>query len=219
MKPLTENLRASVYARDIYDISHDFISAENEPRLSGNYFGEVIDNNDPLKKGRVRVRVYTLFPDNIPTADIPWAIPDFAYAGSIKGSFIVPPTGTRVRVYFDHEDIYCPVYEAKGYHQDDLPDGISTNYPDTMILYSTDSGEYYSVNRKTNATKLKIAGTIAIGNQTTELLDVVSQIMALLLSSVTATSLGPQPLSNCIGGTASPVGLLKAKLDAIKGTI
>ena len=215
----TTNLRKQLLKRDCRNVLDDFINADIEDSLDGKYFGIVVNNTDPLKKGRVKVRVYNCFAPSIPDNDIPWAIPDFTYTGSIKGAFIVPPVNTKVRVYFDRGDVYCPVYEAKGFNQNDLPAGITTNYPDTMILYSTDQGEYFSVNRATKETKLKLAGKIAIGNDTTEVLDVVTQLMDLLLSSVTATGIGPQPLSNCIGGPSSPVGALKAKLNAIKGKI
>ena len=218
MKSIT-NIRHEIYTNNVYDITNILINGDEDTILSGKYFGEVVDNNDPIKKGRIKVRVYGIFTDNIPTPDIPWAIPDLSYNGSTKGAFIVPPTGTKVRVYFDKDDIYCPVYEAKGYYQDDLPDGIDTNYPDTMILYSTDQGEYYSVNRATKETKLNVAGKIAIGNSSVEVLDILSNLIDLVNTSIVPTSLGPQQLSNAVGGTTSPIGTLKTRLDTIKGAI
>ena len=212
----TTNLRKQLLKRDCRNVLDDFINADIEDSLDGKYFGIVVNNTDPLKKGRVKVRVYNCFAPNIPDNDIPWAIPDFSYAGSIKGAFIVPPVNTKVRVSFDRGDVYCPVYEAKGFNQNELPDGITTNYPDTMILYSTDQGEYLSVNRATRETKLKLAGKIAIGNEAVELLDVCSQIMQLLITSVVPTAIGPQQLSNVTNGQFS---ILKGKLDTIKGKI
>lgn len=213
------NIRNKIFNSGIYDKVNEFIVSEEDTVLTGKYFGEVVDINDPLRKGRIRVRVYDIFSDNIPDSDIPWAIPDYSYAGSIKGSFIVPPVGTRVRIEFDKGDIYCPVYIAKGYYQSDLPDEISTNYPNNMILYSTDQGEYFSVNRTTLETKLKLAGTIAIGNSTNELLDLVSTLIELIYTSIVPTAIGPQQLSNAVGGVASPIGIIKQRLDTIKGTI
>lgn len=210
------NLRNEIFSKDIYELLNEFVNTEDDSVWQDKYFGEVIDNNDPSKKGRIKVRVYGLFPDSIPKTDIPWAIPDFSYVGSVKGSFIIPPLKTKVRVYFDHGDIYCPVYEAKGYSENDLPDTINNDYPDTMILYSTDKGEYFSINRVKLETKLKFKGKLAIGTETTELLDVVSQLMQLLITSVTPTGIGPQQLSNVTNGQ---ITLLKTKLDAIKGTI
>lgn len=212
----TLNIREEVIRNSPETLLNTLCNSELNDTYDGKFYGEVVDTADPLKKGRIRVRVYNLFPDNIQVSDLPWAIPDYSYAGSIKGAFIVPPLTTKVRVYFDNGDIYCPVYEAKGYYQGDLPDGIATNYPDTMILYSTDSGEYFSVNRKTNETKLKLAGTVAIGTSSVELLDLISQTLDALIQSVTPTAIGPQPLSRVLDGT---VLTIKTKLDSIKGSI
>lgn len=212
----TTNLRKQLLRRDCRNVLDDFINADLEESLDGKYFGVVVNNADPLKKGRVKVRVYNCFALSIPDNDIPWAIPDFTYTGSTKGSFIVPPVNTKVRVSFDHGDIYCPVYETKGFHQNELPDGITTNYPDTMILYSTDQGEYFSVNRVTKETKLKLAGKIAIGTSQAELLDLIDQTLTALLSSFVPTSIGPQQLSKVTDGTVLSI---KQKLATIKGTI
>lgn len=210
------NIRNTILNRDIYRVLNDLVCAESDEGFYGRYYGVVEDNADPLKKGRIKVRIYSLFPDSIQAKDIPWAIPDWGYAGSLKGSFIVPPKNTKVRVTFDGGDIYCPVYEAKGYSQGDLPDGIATDYPDTMIMYSTDSGESYEVNRKKNTTKLKIAGKIAIGKGNAELLDLITQTLDALLTSVVPTSLGPQQLSKVTDGTILKI---KTTLATITGKL
>ena len=51
------------------------------------YVGVVEDNSDPKHLGRVKVRVQTIF-DNIPTADIPWAMP----YKDVNGNFIYKST-------------------------------------------------------------------------------------------------------------------------------
>ena len=55
------------------------------------YMGKVEDNVDPDKLGRCRIRVYGEFSDDIPTKDLPWALPDLNFSGSSIGSFVVPP--------------------------------------------------------------------------------------------------------------------------------
>lgn len=210
------NLRKKILSKDCRNLLDDLINSEIEDIVEDVYIGYVINNNDPIKKGRIKVRLYNLFSSKIPDEDIPWAIPNFSYLGSKKGSFIVPPINTLVKVYFDRRDIYCPIYEVKGFDQTDLPDGITTNYPDTMILYSTDQGEYYSVNRVTRETKLKLAGKIAIGTPQAELLDLIDQTLTALLSSIVPTSIGPQQLSKVTDGTVLGI---QQKLATIKGTI
>ena len=210
------NLRKHLLKHDCRNVLDDFINADIDDLVKDVYIGNVVNNNDPLKKGRIKVRVYNLFPAKIPDEDIPWAIPNFAYMGSIKGAFVVPPINTKVKVHFDRHDIYCPIYEFHGFSQNELPDGITTNYPDTMILYSTDQGEYFSVNRVTKETKFNLAGKIAIGTPQAELLDLIDQTLTALLSSVVPTSIGPQQLSKVTDGTVLSI---QQKLATIKGTL
>ena len=61
------------------------------------YVGIVEDNKDPKHLGRVKVRVQTIF-DNIPTADIPWAMP---YKDVNGNSFNMPEIGKVVGIIFN----------------------------------------------------------------------------------------------------------------------
>lgn len=71
--------------------------------LNGLLCGLVEDNLDPLKIGRLKIRVPALHGTNpgsssyIPTKDLIWSYPSIPfYAGYDCGSFIVPPVGTYV---------------------------------------------------------------------------------------------------------------------------
>lgn len=70
------------------------------------WLGEVVENNDPLKNGRCRVRVYGKF-DNIPVDAIPWAAPSNTHA---PGQHFVPRKGDIVSITFDNGNIYLPMY-------------------------------------------------------------------------------------------------------------
>jgi LAS superfamily LD-carboxypeptidase LdcB len=70
------------------------------------YVGIVEDNKDPKHLGRVKVRVQTIF-DNIPTADIPWAMP---YKDVNGNSFNMPEIGKVVGIIFNSGTIYKPEY-------------------------------------------------------------------------------------------------------------
>jgi hypothetical protein len=75
------------------------------------FFGIVEDNKDPNKRGRIKVRVQSVF-DDIPLEDIPYASP----TGSIDGkSFNVPAVGKVVSVAFAWGDQYQPYYIASVY--------------------------------------------------------------------------------------------------------
>lgn len=70
------------------------------------WLGEVVDNNDPLKNGRCKVKVYGKF-DLIPTDAIPWASPSNVFA---PGQHVVPRKGDIVSITFDNGNIYLPMY-------------------------------------------------------------------------------------------------------------
>lgn len=140
-------------SNDVNQVLGAFLDDGIYDSVDGIYQGKVVDNNDPEKLGRCRVRVYGILDGVIPDSDLPWAIPDFDFVGSKKGSFIVPPTNAIVNVYFDHGDIYLPHYTTKAIDKSNLSKLKDVDYPDTMILFETDEGDYLTMNRKTKTFK------------------------------------------------------------------
>ena len=84
-----------------------------EDKYEGNFTGIVVDNKDPDKVGKCKIRVYGVYGDDIQDKDLPWAFPDFNFRGGLKGSFIVPPVDCIVNVYFERGEIYIPRYSNK----------------------------------------------------------------------------------------------------------
>jgi predicted chitinase len=78
----------------------------NSDIRNGHWLGEVVDNKDPLKNGRCRVRVFGKF-DSLPNESVPWAS---AGNRSGAGQHTVPVIGEIVEVTFDNGNIYAPVY-------------------------------------------------------------------------------------------------------------
>jgi len=76
--------------------------------IDGNvtYLGVVEDNKDPLKIGRVKIRVFNVF-DEIDVKDIPWAAPWKDINGNSSN---VPEIGKIITVVFDSGNIYKPEY-------------------------------------------------------------------------------------------------------------
>ena len=96
----------------------DFLNGNyDQPEDNNRWTGYVIDNMDPLFRGRVKVLIIGKY-DDIPEASLPWAIPDISYLGSKAGNFIVPETGTVLRGYFDHGDIQKPIFDSVAYSTD-----------------------------------------------------------------------------------------------------
>jgi uncharacterized protein involved in type VI secretion and phage assembly len=71
----------------------------------GKYRGKVIDNQDPLKCGRLRTNVPAIS-DN----DLTWAEPCTPYAGPKLGWYVIPPAGANVWIEFERGDVDYPIW-------------------------------------------------------------------------------------------------------------
>lgn len=132
-----------------------FIDKRVKEREIRFFNGKVVNNNDPLKEGRCQIRVYGKYTDEIPDDDLPWATPDFNFIGSKLGSLVVPPIDGIVKVYFDNDDFYNPRYSTKTFDRTSFNFSaldVNDDYPDTMIFFETDRGEFFKINRKTGKT-------------------------------------------------------------------
>jgi hypothetical protein len=76
--------------------------------------GEVVDNKDPRRLCRARVKIPTIL-EGIPDDCLPWAMPLFSSFDNIvtgedrSGIGMVPRVGSKVLVQFLNGDVYCPV--------------------------------------------------------------------------------------------------------------
>lgn len=113
----------------------------NEDNLSNSYWiGEVVDINDPLFEGRIRVRVYGKF-DELDIESIPWSRPhNMVTGGSSSGSGFhsVPKAGSVVGIVFDNGNLFEPEWYMIQHISDDLKDEISSSYNNAhSIIYDT----------------------------------------------------------------------------------
>lgn len=149
-------------------INYVFDSLDPELDPTQEYLATVLDNDDPKKIGRVRVRVNQLMPkDAIPDEDCPWAVSrrGLAWGGQLDlSTFAVPSKDTQVLVRFLGGDIYCPVYETAPVHTQTKVTAMETNYPlrwgwkdpdgsslvvdmkDHTLEYTHQSGMFFKIN-------------------------------------------------------------------------
>lgn len=83
----------------------------NNNNLYGIYRGLVVDNEDPMNIGRVKVRVYSIHGvSDIADEDLPWATYCSPFGSANSGSFIIPEVNNTVYVAFEGGDQQYPLY-------------------------------------------------------------------------------------------------------------
>ncbi|MDR1514929.1 MAG: phage baseplate assembly protein V [Synergistaceae bacterium] len=100
----------------------------NAMSLAGKHRGLVSDNADPLKLGRLKVRVDAAYGAQ-PIEDLPWAWPCFAYGGfADAGFYVVPEIGSGVWVEFQWKDGQPdpthPVWTGVWFAEGDTPEEV-----------------------------------------------------------------------------------------------
>jgi hypothetical protein len=100
-------------------------------------WGIVEDNNDPLKIGRLKIRI-TGYYDQLPLSAIPWALPQNVAFNRLD----VPPLKSEVNVTFINGEILAPIWwTGHGRSADDL--GISPNdYISAVVAFYKDLSDY-----------------------------------------------------------------------------
>ena len=75
-------------------------------RFLGKYRGTVLNNIDPLQRGRIQAQV----PDVLGLVPSSWAMPCLPVAGLQSGWYAVPPVGAGVWVEFERGDPDYPIW-------------------------------------------------------------------------------------------------------------
>lgn len=81
-------------------------------RFNGVFRARVEETNDPLIKGRVRVRIPELHNADVPVEDLPWATSAFKFGGKGCGEWDSLVKGDIVYVMFEKNHPYSPVWLA-----------------------------------------------------------------------------------------------------------
>ncbi|ORT60653.1 phage baseplate assembly protein V [Streptomyces sp. CB03238] len=87
-------------------------------RFLGKFRGQVVSNRDPLRIGRVTVKV----PDVLGDEPSTWALPCLPFTGRQSGQYAVPAEGAGVWVEFEQGDPSYPIWTGCWYgHESELP--------------------------------------------------------------------------------------------------
>lgn len=153
----------------------------------------VIDNKDPDKRGRIKVRI----PLIMPTGHDQWCVYSNVQIINKGGIFFIPAIGDDVWVWFENNDPRFPVWEHKYAGGDrGIPIDLSVLYDESgspnkgLILYGDSkisvSGDEVNLTFKDTVVSIKdnkvsVAGTTepaVLGNQLSNLLTKLIQLTA-----------------------------------------
>ena len=88
-----------------------------ERRFYGKYRGFVVDNQDPAKLGRLKVKVPSVLGNDVATG---WAMPCAPYGGAADQGFLfIPEVGAGVWTEFEEGDLEFPIWTGTFWSQPD----------------------------------------------------------------------------------------------------
>ncbi len=110
-----------------------------QSRYYGKYRGFVADNDDPLRQGRLRLRI----PSVLGEAVTNWALPCLPFGGlADQGLFSVPEIGAQVWVEFEAGALDYPLWTGTFWTQQDaVPAEVKS--PPTTRQFKTPGGHYW----------------------------------------------------------------------------
>ena len=206
--------------KSLGETMRDYIDGMPDDQEDYIYTGKVVDNNDSDREGKCKIRVFSIYDDNIQDSDLPWALPDFSFVGSLVGNFTVPPVGAIVNVYFDKGDIYLPHYTTKAVRKSKQPTQKDTDYPDNVVMWEMDEGDYLTINRKTKETTfnhnsgtkvlIKKDGTVEINIVKDKKETVTGDITIKSDANITIQSIGTMELKHTGNLTVGGTGVIPA---------
>lgn len=125
---------------------------------SMSYIGNVVDNNDPKKLGRIRVLI-PVYADLSPEA-IPWASPLLASHGNSQdyGGINIPEIGSQVRVTFPSRDFTAPYYSGAELNETTRTTFFDDDYPHTYG-YKDSVGNFTKVNKEKGTVQFQHSST------------------------------------------------------------
>ena len=111
------------------------------------YIGNVVDNNDPKKLGRIKVQISVYADLNVEA--IPWASPLLASHGNSEeyGGINIPEVGSQVRITFPSRDFTAPYYSGAELNEVTRTTFFDEDYPHTYG-YKDSVGNFVRINKE-----------------------------------------------------------------------
>ncbi|MBX3607177.1 MAG: hypothetical protein KF788_18000 [Piscinibacter sp.] len=114
------------------DMNRELAQVLRDPRVFGKYRALVVDNDDPDKRGRLKLRVPALLGDQTSN----WALPSFPCGGLAgQGWYAVPAVDAQVWVEFEAGDLDQPIWTGVFWQQaSDVPAEVQGGPPSTTLI-------------------------------------------------------------------------------------
>ena len=124
------------------------------------FLGEVVNvKDDPLKLGRVKVKVFGVY-DDIDDADLPWAqivVPVTQGVHEEQGQYLGMLKGTQVfGMFLDGQNSQLPMVIGTVPKEGDANPKADANYPNNKV-YQTETGHYKEYDDTPGAERIKEA--------------------------------------------------------------
>jgi uncharacterized protein involved in type VI secretion and phage assembly len=113
------------------------VAKAQEQKRYGKFRAVVVDNQDPQKRGRLKLRVPSVLADQ----ETDWALPCMPFGGGAAyGWFAIPEVDAQVWVEFEEGDITKPIWVGTFWQQaDQVPEPAQLDEPTTR-LFQTPAG-------------------------------------------------------------------------------
>jgi len=119
----------------------------------GKFRATVVDNQDPQKRGRLRLMIPSVFGNQ----QTDWALPCLPYGGLTgQGMFFVPDVDAQVWGEFEEGDIHKPLWVGTFWQQaSDVPEDASKEEPTTRMI-QTSSGHILQFDDEEGQAKFRL---------------------------------------------------------------
>lgn len=179
--------------------------------------GTVIDNNDPLKLLRIRVRVPQIHA-KIEDSDLPWARPvskagPMGMSGAVSG-ISVPAIGSRVFIQFTDSSVYAPAYIGDIVDASSMAPELLEDYPDSYGFIDA-AGNLFFVNTKQGTIRLVHVSGSTINIEQNGSINIVSADKVVMSGTKSVEVIGAK-FVNISGGDA--VDMRAARIDLNRST-
>lgn len=144
------------------------------------YQAKVRDNNDPEKRGRLKINCAMVYGSE----DFEeWVEPRGMPAGSGVGLFLLPQVGDLVWLSCREGNAQKPLWEYGAFKENAIPEKAKTDYPDQMVLAY--GNLFFQMDKKANK--------LTLGNDAYSFKQLFYEFIDLVYTKMTiVTALGPQ---------------------------